>query len=256
MKQLQQRLNSAWLKYSFNTLFRLARDPWQYTSPYEKWKYEQELQLLPSVPIPQALELGCAEGIFTVQLATYVEQLVAADISFVALTRATQRCVLQQCENVRLIQFDLTQDELPVDCFDLIVCSEILYYMGDRVVLEKVAKKLADALKPNGYLITSNDYRVKTTNQELLQKSTKKSGIIGAEVIGAVLSESPLQLVKVIRTPSYCTHLFQRTLPGSVSPLPETIDLTEAEVPQKQSNIFDLFSWAAIAKVAQRGFKL
>jgi len=255
MKQFQQRLNSAWLKFSFNTLFRLARDPWQYTSPYEKWKYGQELQLLPSAPIPQALELGCAEGIFTVQLAIYVEQLVAADISVVALTRANQRCVLQQRENVRLIQFDLTQDELPVERFDLIVCSEILYYMGDRVVLEKVAKKLANALKPNGYLITSNDYRVKPSDPELRPKSPKKSGIFGAEVIGAVLSESPLQLIKVIRAPSYCTHLFQRTLPGSVSPLPETIDLTEAEVPQMQTNIFDWFSWAAIAKAAQRAFK-
>ena len=251
MNQLQQWCNSSWLKFSFNTLFRLARDPWQYTSAYEKWKYGQELQLLPATPIPQALELGCAEGIFTVQLAVYVEQLVAADISSVALTRATQRCVLQQCENVRLIQFDLTQDDLPIDRFDLIVCSEILYYMGDRAVLKKVVNKLAQALKPDGYLITSNDYRVKSSH------STKKSGIFGAEVIGAALSETaPLQLVKVIQTPSYCTHLFHRPLlDNAPPPVPEIVILDQREVPQMQTNLFDWFSIAAITNAAQQFFK-
>ncbi len=252
MKQLQRRFNSAWLKFSFDTLFQLARDPWQYTSPYEVWKYKQELQLLPSTPILQALELGCAEGIFTVQLAMHVEHLVAADISPIALSRATQRCVLEQCENVRLIQFDLTQDELPAERFDLIICSEILYYVGNQDVLQKVAKKLARSLKPNGYLITSNDYRVKTA-----QKGTKKSGIFGAEVIGAVLAETaPLQLVKIIRTPSYCTHLFQRPLFGSIPMLPEIVTVTEAEVPQMQKNIFDWFSLAVIANAGRRFFKL
>ena len=249
MNQLQQRLNSAWLKFSFDTLFQLARDPWQYTSPYETWKYGQELKLLPPAPISQALELGCAEGIFTVQLAPYVDQLVAADISSIAIARATQRCVLEQCENVQFIQFDLTQDQLPAERFDLIVCSEILYYVGNQAMLQKVANKLARSLKPNGYLITSNDYRVKSSN------TTKKSGIFGAEVIGAVLSETaPLQLVKVIRTPSYCTHLFQHSLSDRL-PLPEIVHLTESEVPQMQTNVFDWFSWAAIDKAKQRFFQ-
>ncbi|HTL89521.1 MAG TPA: SAM-dependent methyltransferase [Leptolyngbya sp.] len=253
MQQLKQRFNSAWLKFSFNTLFQIARDPWQYTSPYETWKYQQELKLLPSIPILQALELGCAEGIFTVQLAMYVEQLVAADISSVAIARATQRCVSQQCQNVRLIEFDLTQDQLPTEQFDLIVCSEILYYMGDRAMLRNVAKKLAQALKPNGCLITSNDYRVSYTEA----KSTKKSRVFGAEVIGAVLSEtSSLQLIKVIRTPSYCTHLFQRSLPNRTTMQPpEIVTFTEADVPPMQTNVFDWFSIAKIATTVQQFFK-
>lgn len=246
IKQLQRYFNSAWLKFSFNTLFRLARDPWQYTSSYEQWKYEQELQLIPPTKIPQALELGCAEGIFTVQLAGRVEQLVAADISPIALTRANQRCVLQQCDNVRLIQFDITQDELPAERFDLIICSEVLYYVGNRAILQEVARKLAQAVKPNGYLLTSNDYRVKTPVQN--SEKLEKSRVFGAEAIGAALSES-LQLVKVVRTPYHCTHLFQRSLSSSVPALlPEVITLTEAEVPLPQMGVFDWFSIAAIAK--------
>lgn len=245
-KQLKRYFNSAWLKFSFNTLFRLARDPWQYTSSYEQWKYEQELQLIPSTSISQALELGCAEGIFTVKLAARVEQLVAADISQIALTRANQRCVLQQCDNVRLIQFDITQDELPAERFDLIICSEVLYYVGNRAILQEVARKLAQAVKPNGYLLTSNDYRVKTPVQN--SEKLEKSRVFGAEAIGAALSES-LQLVKVVRTPYHCTHLFQRSLSSSVPALlPEVITLTEAEVPLPQMGVFDWFSIAAIAK--------
>lgn len=252
MKQLQRSFNSIWLKFSFDMLFRLARDPWNYMGSFEQWKYQQELQLLPSVPILQALELGCAEGIFTVQLAGRVGHLVAADISSIAVNRAAQRCVLQQCENVQVIEFDLTQDELLADQFDLIICSEILYYMGNQTILQEVAHKLAQALKPNGYLLTSNDYRVSLQSvqqSETVQQSgtSRKSRVFGAEVIGAALSETSLQLVKVIQTPFHCTHLFQRSsdLPNRS---PEVVNLTAVEVPKPQMTVFDWFSIAAIVK--------
>lgn len=245
IKQLQRYFNSAWLKFSFDTLFQLARDPWQYTSAYEQWKYEQELQLLPLTSVFQALELGCAEGIFTVQLAARVQKLVAADISPIALMRANQRCVLHQCENVKLIQFDITQDELPSERFDLIVCSETLYYVGNQTILQEVAQKLTQALKPNGYLLTSNDYRVKTSPHK--GENFSNSRVFGAEVIGATLSQT-LQLVKVIRTPFHCTHLFQRSVSSSESALlPEIVSFSQSEIPQPQKGLFDWFSIAAIA---------
>ena len=40
--------------------------------------------------------------------------------------------------------------------FDLIVCSEILYYVGNRFALAAVARKLADALKPGGHLLMAH----------------------------------------------------------------------------------------------------
>jgi SAM-dependent methyltransferase len=255
IQDLQKRLNSVWLKFSFDMLFRLARDPWQYSSSYEQWKYEQELQLLPSIPFSQALELGCAEGIFTVQLAARVEHLVAADISPIALMRANQRCVLQQCENVRLIQFDITQDELPPERFDLIVCSEVLYYVGSQTVLREVAEKLAQSLKPNGYLLTSNDYRVRTRSPNRIEQDDilKKSQVFGAEAIGAALSETSLELVKIYQTPFHCTHLFRcPSSDGEIAPLLEMISLTEAEVPRPQITLFDWFSLATIVRIWQR----
>lgn len=266
IQKLQRHLNSAWLKFSFDMLFRIARDPWQYSSSYEQWKYEQELQLLPPIPFLQALELGCAEGIFTVKLAAHVKQLVAADISPIALMRANQRCVLQQCENVRLIQFDITQDELPPERFDLIVCSEVLYYVGNQTILREVVEKLARALKPNGYLLTSNDYRVKTENSNGIfvqhNETLMKSQVFGSQAIATALSETSLDLVKIYQTPFHCTYLFHCRASGcesessesdhEVTLLPEIIHLTAAEVPSPQTTVFDWFSIARIMKMWQR----
>ena len=67
-------------------------DPWNYGNSYEQSKYRQTLDSLPEGPIDNALELACAEGHFTVQLATKVKRLTAADISATALARARRRC--------------------------------------------------------------------------------------------------------------------------------------------------------------------
>ena len=52
-------------------------DPWNYTSSYEQLKYEQTLALLPERIIGKALELACAEGLFTRLLAPKVDRLIA-----------------------------------------------------------------------------------------------------------------------------------------------------------------------------------
>jgi 2-polyprenyl-3-methyl-5-hydroxy-6-metoxy-1,4-benzoquinol methylase len=247
MDLLQRSLNSLWLRFCFQMLFSLKRDPWYYTSLYQQSKYDRELSLLPRKSISNALELGCAEGIFTVQLARRVERLVAADISPVALVRAYQRCALQQCDMVHLIQFDLTQDALPFEQFDLIVCSEVLYYVGSQTILQEVTEKLAQALKPGGSLITSNHYRVHDADTDRLRQPR----VFGAQVIGKTLAQVPsLQLVKEIRTPFYCTHLFQRQQPGLIEP--EIVDLSEAEVPAPTSCLWDYFSLAACTDAWQR----
>jgi peptidoglycan/xylan/chitin deacetylase (PgdA/CDA1 family) len=53
----------------FESLFATQLDPWRTTSPYEPAKYEQTLALVRSVRIARALEVACAEGHFTAQLA-------------------------------------------------------------------------------------------------------------------------------------------------------------------------------------------
>ncbi|MGH8065290.1 MAG: glycosyltransferase [Candidatus Entotheonellia bacterium] len=189
----------------FETLFATRPDPWRYTSPYEQTKYEQTLALLPSGQITRALELACAEGHFTVQLAPRVGSLVAGDISQIALSRAADRCA--GLENVRFAHLDLTKAPLP-GCFELIVCSEVLYYCVDKERLRAVARKLVDALEPGGYLLTAH--------ANLVVDDPDQTGFdwdcpFGAKVIGEVLASTrPLRLVKQLRTPLYRIQLFRR----------------------------------------------
>lgn len=188
----------------FETLFATQPNPWGYTSPYEQTKYEQTLAMLPSSPIARALELACAEGHFTRQLAPRVGSLIAADISPTALKRAAERCA--GLENVHFVNLDLAKDPLP-GRFELIVCSEVLYYVGDQEALQAVARKLADALEPGGYLLTAHANLVV---DEPDQAGFNWDHPFGAKVIGETLASThPLRLVKELRVPLYRIQLFQ-----------------------------------------------
>ena len=189
----------------FETIFATADDPWKYTSDYERVKYEQTLGLLPDLTYAIALEIGCAQGHFTEMLAPRVNDLVAADISQIALDRATARCA--NLKNIHFVQLDITKDLLP-GAFDLIVCSEILYYVGDRQALKAIVQKIAKALKPGGYLLTSHAH--------LVVDEPDRAGFdwgmpFGAKGISDVMvKDRLLVLCKEVRVPLYRIQLFQR----------------------------------------------
>ncbi|QIR40005.1 glycosyltransferase [Tolypothrix sp. PCC 7910] len=189
----------------FETLFSKQPDPWKYTSPYEQTKYEQTLSLLPSKRISRALELACAEGHFTVQLAPCVDSLIAADISQIAIERTAQRC--SHLKNISYQQLDLTKDVLPQN-LELIVCSEVLYYIGGLEQLKAVADKFVDALQPGGYLLMAHAHQI-------IDEPDKPGfdwGLsFGAKAISDTFNSiASLRLVKEIRTPFYRVQLFQR----------------------------------------------
>jgi len=130
-------------------------DHWSYDSAYEAGKYSRTLQLLPEKGIGEALELACAEGHFTRLLASRVGHLTAADISARALARAAERC--EGLFNIGFRRLDLEVDPLPTN-LDLIVCSEVLYYLSDEEALRRVAKRLRDSLAPGGHLIMAHAF--------------------------------------------------------------------------------------------------
>lgn len=207
----------------FDNLFA-QEDPWNYGSPYEREKYQRQIDLLPRGPIGRALELACAEGHFSAQLAGHVEHLIAADISAKALARAKERCAAHT--NIEYRTVDLAKDALPQN-LDLIVCSEVLYYLADEAELRAAAKAIAAALKPGGALVTANPY--------LLRDNKTRTGfdwdtIYGAEVIVQVLRETPgLAQEESVETELYRIDRFRRadaaTAPPRVTALPVTEDL-------------------------------
>ncbi|MEM9348802.1 MAG: glycosyltransferase [Pseudomonadota bacterium] len=129
------------------------QDPWDYSNNYEQTKYGQTIALLPERKFERALELACAEGHFTQILAPLVEELTATDISETALLRAKEACA--DHSNITYQQLDLKNGKIPGK-FDLIVCSEVLYYFESRKSLAKIARKLADHLTPGGMILMAH----------------------------------------------------------------------------------------------------
>jgi peptidoglycan/xylan/chitin deacetylase (PgdA/CDA1 family)/SAM-dependent methyltransferase len=214
-------------RQEFETLFATQADPWKYTSPYEQTKYEQTLDLLPALKIDRALEIACAEGHFTVQLAPRLGTLVAADISQVAIDRAGERCAALNIDNVRFTQFDLVQDPIPSQ-FQLIVCSEVLYFMGGLEVLQKIAQKIAEALEPGGYFLTAHANLVV---DEPEQPGYNWDFPFGAKKIGETFANTEgLQLVKELYTPLYRIQLFQKGEKNQPV-VPEKIELPQLTPP-------------------------
>ncbi|RWB57178.1 trifunctional glycosyltransferase/class I SAM-dependent methyltransferase/polysaccharide deacetylase [Mesorhizobium sp.] len=191
-----------------------TEDPWNYGSPYEQEKYERQLEILPAGPIGRALELACAEGHFTRQLAPRVGHLTATDISNVAVERARARCSDQP--NVEFGVLDFSADTLPRE-MDLIVCSEVLYYLDDLAELRRVAKKLVEALAPGGSLISAHAF--------VLRDNVERTGFdwntFGAQAISETLAATEgLVLEQSIQTELYRIDRFRRLSPDDVATEP------------------------------------
>ena len=111
----------------FERLYARSADPWAYeTSEYEREKYASTLAALPQGRIGDTLELGCSIGVFTEQLASRCERVLALDFSKRAIQLAQQR--LAELANVELRQASFPE-QAPPGPWRLVVCSEILYYL-------------------------------------------------------------------------------------------------------------------------------
>jgi SAM-dependent methyltransferase len=111
----------------FERLYAANSDPWDYrTSVYEREKYAATLAALGDRSFARALEVGCANGVFTRRLAARCEQVVAIDYSPRALALAAEQ--LSGIDNVRLAHAAFPE-QVQEGEWDLVVCSEVLYYL-------------------------------------------------------------------------------------------------------------------------------
>jgi peptidoglycan/xylan/chitin deacetylase (PgdA/CDA1 family) len=190
-------------------------DPWAYDSDYEAVKYEQTLALLPEGFTADALEIACAEGHFTVRLAPRVSRLTAGDISVRALARAQARCITHR--NVAFQRLDLNADDIPGP-FDLIVCSEVLYYIRD---LAGVVGRILVQLRPGGFFLTAHS-RVLVDDPEGAGFAWNEA--FGVETIANTIAAQPgVALCRELRTPLYRVLLYQRLAPGQQPGPPEIV---------------------------------
>ena len=135
----------------FEQLYAADQDPWDFrTSDYERRKYAATVAAVADLaPIGRGLEVGCSIGELTAHLAPLCRELVAIDCSPTAAARARER--LAALPQVR-VEVRCAPDSLPEGPFDLIVCSEVLYYWS-APLLRTALGRLRALLAPGGALL-------------------------------------------------------------------------------------------------------
>ncbi|MCI4657253.1 PIG-L family deacetylase [Cryobacterium zhongshanensis] len=137
-------------KSFFDGFYREARDPWGFeTRWYERRKRALTLAALPRERFGTALELGCSIGVLTADLADRCDSVTAVDIAEQPLSIARER--LGGRPGVSFERMTLP-GEWPSGLFDLIVVSEVGYYLA-TIDLERFFQRCRDSLAPGGVLI-------------------------------------------------------------------------------------------------------
>jgi SAM-dependent methyltransferase len=134
----------------FSAIYEANLDPWQFeTSPYEKEKYLASVAALPREHYQSGFEIGGSIGVLTRLLADRCHQLLSIDVSPIAQHRARTRCADQPHVKFEIMHFPR---ERPSQTFDLIVLSEVGYYLCQRE-LSEARKWILSSLQPGGHLL-------------------------------------------------------------------------------------------------------
>jgi cyclopropane fatty-acyl-phospholipid synthase-like methyltransferase len=141
-----QTLNPAY----FDALYASHSDPWNFAaSPYEQGKYALTLMAMPKPRYQSALEIGCSIGVLTRLLALRCDAVLAIDVVRPPLAEARRRCL--DLPSVRFEQMFVPQ-EWPDGVFDLIVLSEVVYYLS-REDVGRLSARVTGSLAPGGAVI-------------------------------------------------------------------------------------------------------
>ena len=179
----------------FEDLYAKSTDPWSFeTSEYERLKYAGTLEALGDRRFGRALEVGASIGVFTAMLAPFCDELLAVDTSARAVTLARER--LAGSAHVRVEQRTLPE-EMPQGPFDLIVASEVLYYLTEDLVLETLGL-FEEALAPGGCLLAVH-----------WRKQTETYPLLGDEVHELLVRNTRLSNTQTTIEPEYRLDLFE-----------------------------------------------
>lgn len=134
----------------FEKLHQRDDDPWSVrTRWYERRKRELMVAALPRERYQRALELGCSVGETTASLARRCDEVVAVDHAAAAVASASRR--LADATRVTVARMRIP-DDWPDGTFDLIVVSEIGYYLAEDQWALTIERCLR-ALRPGGEVV-------------------------------------------------------------------------------------------------------
>lgn len=159
---------------AFEARYQAAEDPWDFAgSPYEQGRYDAIEAALGGERFARGFEPGCSVGALTVRLAAHCDHLRAVDVSASAVARAVERCRALPSVDLAVGSVD---DELVPGAFDLVVFSELGYYV-DGEALDALVDGIAGSVAAGGLLVachwlgSSPDHKVHgSVVHELLQR--------------------------------------------------------------------------------------
>lgn len=137
-------------------MYAEAADPWQLESRwYEQRKYAITTALLPHARYRHAFEPGCSVGVLTERLLGHCDHVTSSDISVAALDATRDRLTARGVrERVTLLRGSLDQP-WPAGPFDLVVLSEVCYYLQPSMVREVLDREIP-RLAPTATVIAAH----------------------------------------------------------------------------------------------------
>jgi SAM-dependent methyltransferase len=147
----------------------------------EQLKFRRTLAVCGDGPLGRVLEVGCAVGSFTELLAPRATDVLALDVSPAAVEQVTRR--LRDYPNVRG-QAMAIPAEFPEGTFDLVVASDVLYYLTVKDVqlcLEKIEAAVAEggALVAVHYVPRMGSLLDGDETHDILAAHTKLKHVLG-----------------------------------------------------------------------------
>jgi hypothetical protein len=158
--------DAPWSPAAFEERHARAGDPWSFaTSAYELGRYDAIEAALRPHPhrYRSGYEPACSIGVLTERLAERCDALLATDVAPSAVASAQQRCA--GCAGVTISVGSLEAGPHPADPPDLVVISEVGYYL-EREELADVVRRLVAAAAPGADLVAchwtgaSDDHRL------------------------------------------------------------------------------------------------
>lgn len=137
----------------FTAMYRRNRDPWRMrTSAYEQSKYRATIALLAQRQFRNALEVGCSVGVLTRLLAAHADRVVAIDVDDLPLRLARKRCWGRSNVAFRKL---VVPGEWPSGIFDLVVLSEVLYFLNPTDITA-AAERVIASTRRNALVVLVN----------------------------------------------------------------------------------------------------
>ncbi|GBQ79879.1 SAM-dependent methyltransferase [Gluconacetobacter johannae DSM 13595] len=148
--------SASWPGSVFARLYDAHPDPWGFeTRAYERRKYARTLAVLGERRFDFALELGCSIGVMTAELAPRCARLLGVDVAEAALRRARARCRGWPAVSFHQGHLPGAFPALSPGSCDLIVVSELLYFLS-RADIMALADRILAVARPDASILLVN----------------------------------------------------------------------------------------------------